>query len=224
MSDFTFLTQEQFFEDDKLDIIKFVGLNAGTLGFFLDYNTSEIDSLLNDIKNENFDVINYPLVEASVTSKKTEKTIYAVNEIRIESPYHSLVCDVNVNDRKLESYSGNGLIVCTSLGSSAYNKSLGGALIQHDLPLLELTEVASIQSSVYRSLASSLIVDGTNVISFAGQLKDILVGYDHECYKCENIIQNIKITLSNKKVNLVRKVGHDYIDVIHRAFICNKER
>ena len=69
---------------DKVDKIKFVGLNAGTLGFYLDYSTSEIDLLINDIKSKNVNIVSYPLIKGKIVSKKETQTIYAVNEIRIE--------------------------------------------------------------------------------------------------------------------------------------------
>jgi len=208
---------------DKVDKIKFVGLNAGTLGFYLDYSTSEIDLLINDIKSKNVNVVSYPLIKGKIVSKKEAQTIYAVNEIRIENPFHTLISDVAINEHKLETFSGNGLVVSSSLGSSAYNKSLGGAIMEHDLPLLEITEIAPIQNNAYRSLASSLIVDGKKTISFTGLFKDIIVGYDHEVMPNISKIKEISITLSSRKVRLIRKIDHNYIDVLRKAFIIDKE-
>ncbi len=208
---------------EKLDFIKFVGLNAGTLGFFLDYSTTEIDELISDVINNNLHLIKYPLLQGEIISKKETKTIYAVNEIRVESPCHSLVCDVAIDDHKLETFAGNGLIVASSLGSSAYNKSLGGAIIQHDLPLLELSEIAAIQNNAYRSLASSLIVGGDKKISLKGTFSDIIIGFDHEILKEEKKISEVRVILSDKHVNLMRKINHNYIDVLRKAFIIDKE-
>ena len=208
---------------DKVDSVKFVGLNAGTLGFYLDYSTSEIDLLINDIKSDNVNVVSYPLLKGKVTSKSDSRIIYAVNEIRIENPFRSLVSDVTIDEHKLETFAGNGLVVSSSLGSSAYNKSLGGAIIEHDLPLLEITEIASIQNNAYRSLASSLIVGGDKTISCSGLFKDVISGYDQEIMKDFTKMKEISITLSDKTVKLVRKIDHNYIDVLRKAFIVDKE-
>ena len=208
---------------DRIESIKFVGLNAGTLGFFLDYTTSDIDDLISDVLNNNVNVMSYPLLRADIISKKEVKTIYAVNEIRVENPFRSLVCDVAIEDHKLETFAGNGLVVASSLGSSAYNKSLGGAIIEHDLPLLEISEIAAIQNNAYRSLASSLIIGGDKKISLRGKFSDIVIGYDHEFLKEDKKITEVKIILSRKHVNLIRKVDHNYIDVLRKAFIIDKE-
>ncbi|MCH5179756.1 MAG: NAD kinase [Erysipelotrichales bacterium] len=208
---------------DKIETIKFVGLNAGTLGFFLDYSTNDIDDLISDILNNNINAISYPLLRADIISRKEVKTIYAVNEIRVENPFRSLVCDVSIEDHKLETFAGNGLVVASSLGSSAYNKSLGGAIIEHNLPLLEITEIAAIQNNAYRSLASSLIIGGDKKISLKGKFSDIVIGYDHEFLKEDKKINEVRIVLSNKHVNLMRKVDHNYIDVLRKAFIIDKE-
>lgn len=208
---------------DIVDRIKFVGLNAGTLGFFLDYSTRDIDNLINDLLSGNVLEASYPLLQATVISKKETRQIYAVNEVRIENPFKSLVCDVSINEHKLETFAGNGLIVASSLGSSAYNKSLGGAVIEHNLPLLEISEIASIQNNAYRSLASSLVVGGDRVVSFFGKLDEVVIGYDHELIKDMRRVNEIKITLSDKKITLIRKVDHNYIDVLRKAFIIDKE-
>lgn len=208
---------------DLVDKINFVGLNAGTLGFFLDYTTSDIDNLINDILSNNVNVINYPLLKADIRFKKDVKTIYAVNEIRIENPFKSLVCDVAINDHKLETFAGNGLVVSSALGSSAYNKSLGGAVMEHNLALLELSEIAPIQNNAYRSLSSSLIISGQNTIAFSGKFNDIVVGFDHEFLKDDKKIMEVKVSLSNKHVKLIRKIDHNYIDVLRKAFIIDKE-
>lgn len=208
---------------DKIDKVKFVGLNAGTLGFFLDYTTSEINLLINDLRTDNVNVVSYPLLKGKISSFDKNKIIYAVNEIRLENNYKTLVCDVSIEDHKLETFSGNGLIVSSSLGSSAYNRSLGGALIEHDLPLLEISEIASIQNNAYRSLASSLVVSGKKHIKFSGLLENVIVGYDHEIIADLKRIKELTITLSDKRVKLVRKIDHNYIDVLRKAFISDKE-
>lgn len=209
---------------DKIDDVIFVGLNAGTLGFFLDYTTSEINNLVNDLQSSNVNVINYPLIEGKIyAGKKASKVIYAVNEIRVENPYHTLISDVTIDDHKLETFSGNGIMVSSSLGSSAYNKSLGGAVIEHGLHLLEISEIASIQNNVYRSLASSLVVDGKRKIEFSGLLDNIIVGYDHEIINDMPRIKKVSVTLSNKNIKLLRKKDHNYINVLRKSFIRDKE-
>ena len=69
------------------------------------------------------------------------------------------VAYVYINDEYLETFRGNGLCVSTASGSTAYNKSLGGAILYSDVGMMQLSEIAGIHHNAYRSLGSSLVLD-----------------------------------------------------------------
>ena len=199
---------------DKIDDVEFVGLKKGHLGFFTSYNEDEIDSLLKDLKANNIDSKSYRLVKATFADSE----LYAVNEIRIESPFQTLICEVEINGSKLETFRGNGLTVSSALGSSAYNRSLGGAIVSTDLEVLELTEIAPINNRVFRSLHSPLILDSDSRIVLKPKTKNVLVGYDHLTKEDENS-NVIKFELSEKKVSILRKKDFDYVSHLNKTFI-----
>ena len=203
----------------KLDKVNFVGLCIGTLGFFYDYQKDDLDILIKDLKENNYEVSSHRILETKIDYENKSETIYGVNEIRIENPFHTLICDVIVNGEYLETYRGNGLLACSSLGSSAYNKSLGGALLPHNLDLLELTEVVSIQNNAFNSVGSSLIFDADTHVTLKGQFtKNAVVGFDFSTSKNESPIA-LDIFLSKKKVNLIRRKTYSYINSIRKSFI-----
>lgn len=204
---------------NALDKIRFVGINTGSLGFFYDYSKEEIASIMNELESNSCSYNEHPLLKGEVTFKNSKDVIYALNEIRIENPFHTLISDVLVNDEKLETYRGNGLIVSSTLGSSAYNKSLGGALIDSDINALELTEIAAIQNNVYRSLGSSLVVKGDKVITFSGNLNNTVVGYDHLNFKKDDDLLKVRISTSDKNVKIIYSKDHSYIQRIRKSFV-----
>ena len=207
------------FED--LDKTKILLLSKGTLCFLYDYSFEEIDNLFDDLKKGKLFAKTQRLLEGKFNlpaNSKPISNIYALNEIRIENPFHTLICEVEIDGNKLETYHGNGLVVSTSVGSSAYNKSLGGALIEEDLSLLELTEIATIQNNVYRSLGSSLVLNGDRKIRFNCDFTKVVVGCDHKHLQIENC-KSLEISLSDKKVSIMRKDENTYLDRIKRSFI-----
>ena len=107
-----------------LNDVRFIGIHTGTLGFYTDYLDSEADEFLSDFLKGDLPVETYPVMEA----KADGETVCAINEIRIENPYRTQNFDVLLNDIPLEFFRGTGLCVCTQLGSTAYNRSLGGAI------------------------------------------------------------------------------------------------
>ena len=58
----------------------------------------------------------------------------------------------------LSALEGDGITVSTPTGSTAYNKSLGGAVLHPTIEALQIAEIASLNNRVYRTLGSSVIV------------------------------------------------------------------
>ena len=198
---------------DKLDSVKFVGIMCGTLGFFYDFKEEDILHLFETLEKEQYSIEQHQLLECDLGTK----AFYAVNEVRFENPFHTLVCSVKVNDVELERFHGNGLLVCSSLGSTAYNKSLGGAVMSRNTDLLQLTEISTIQNNIYRSLGSSLVLNKDAVITFEGDFTGVVIGYDHLNTNFDSNM--MKVHLSNKKVTIVYPKDFNYLKPIKRSFI-----
>ena len=203
---------------NKLDSIKFIGVNYGSLGFFCSYTKEDIPELIKELK-EGLNVKQHSLLKGEIKYQDNEQVIYALNEIRIENPFHTLISDVFINEDKLETFRGNGLMVCSSLGSSAYNKSLGGALIDSDLNALELTEIAGLDNNIYHSLKSSLVVSENKKISFKGELSGTMVGYDNLSLNKEESLKEITVSISDKKVSIVYSKNNSYIKKVRKSFV-----
>ena len=200
---------------DILDSVCFLGLNSGSLGFFLDIEKNDFSKVLSLLNNKDAFVKEHHLIECLINN---ENTIYAVNEVRLENPFHTLICDVDINHERLETFRGNGLVISSELGSSAYNKSLGGALIDHDLNALELSEIAPIENNVYRSLGSSLVVSSKSTIELSGNIEECLIGYDHFVKK-DVKPKTLMIKKSTKTVKILYPKSHSFVSSIKRSFI-----
>lgn len=101
----------------------------------------------------------YPLLEVQIHRHSSESSTYlALNEATIKSPDVTLVMDVELNGEHFERFRGDGLCVSTPSGSTAYNKALGGAIIHPTLQAFQLTEMASINNRVFRTVGSSLVL------------------------------------------------------------------
>lgn len=199
---------------DRLDRIKFAGIRCGTLGYFYNYSPDDAFFLAEMIAKKVYSEESHKLVECDLG----DRIIYAVNEIRFENPFHSLVCSVSVNGKELEKFHGNGLLVCSELGSTAYNKSLGGAVIYRDLNVLQLTEISTIQNNIYRSLGSSLILPNDAILTFEGDFTNVVIGYDHLTCECKGV-NTFNVRLSNKEVRMITDKGNNPLFPLKRSFI-----
>jgi NAD+ kinase len=199
----------------------FVGIHTGTLGFFCEFHKEQLDLLVQSMKTFVKKASAYHLLEIDIEYKKYRKSYYAVNEVRIENPFHTFVSEVLIDDQPFQVFRGTGLIVSSTLGSSAYNKSLGGALIDVPLSTLQLTEMATIQNNAYRSLGSSLVLDKNRTITFKGDFRKAIVGYDYLLADIEEEIKAVHVRYSKKTFKLYHQQQHSYYETIKRAFIKN---
>ncbi|MGA0875692.1 MAG: NAD kinase [Bacilli bacterium] len=206
----------------RLNQLTFVGIHSGTLGFFCEYHADQISQLVQHLPKMVMEASTYPLVEISLMGKK-KTSFYAVNEVRVENPFHTFVTDVYVNDQHLQTFRGTGLIVASTLGSSAYNKSLGGALVDASIPSLQLTEMATIQNNAYRSLGSSLVLDAKKKITFKGDFAKAIVGYDYLLAEINEHIQEIQVTTSPLTFKLYHQKQHPYFDTLKKTFVKNRD-
>ena len=89
---------------------------------------------------------------------RTDKHFLALNESTIKREHRTMVADVYLKDELFEHFRGDGLSVSTPTGSTAYNKSLGGAVLHPTIEAMQIAEVASLNNRVYRTLGSSIVV------------------------------------------------------------------
>lgn len=215
--DGTFLKCLQHYVKD-LDKLLFVGLNIGNLGFFYDYDLLDLNELLEAIVKNKYSIEKLHLLKATVAcDDNVTRNIYAVNEIRIENPFHTLISDVSINNTLLETFRGTGLLVSTAIGSSGYSRSLGGAFVDSKLNLIQLTEIAGIQNNAYRSLGNSLVLSGDDVITLCGDFSHAVIGYD--CFVSDYKAKEIRFSSSDKVASIICKKGHSYVGNISRSFI-----
>ena len=116
--------------EKELARVRFVGIHTGHLGFYTDYLDSEVDQLIETLRKDSGAKISYPLLNVKLTLADGRSfTSIALNEAAIKRNEKTMAADVCLNDVLFESFRGDGLSVSTPTGSTAYNKSLGGAVL-----------------------------------------------------------------------------------------------
>ena len=102
--------------------IPFVGVNTGHLGFFQDLHPDELDEFIFMYNQGDYTIQNLKTVEAAV---EVDGTVYhqrGLNEITISCDRtHLLHLNMSIGDSFIEKFSGDGLLICTPAGSTAYN-------------------------------------------------------------------------------------------------------
>ena len=131
-----------------------------------------------------------------------------------------MVVDVIINNVRFEAFRGDGLSVSTPTGSTAYNKSLGGAILHPTIEALQLTEISSLNNLVFRTVGSSLIIPKKDKIELVPQRTGIYtVSIDNKTYNLKNVTK-VEYFIDEKKINFVATSSHtSFWERVKDAFI-----
>ena len=203
-------------------IIPFVGINTGHLGFFQELQPSEIDEFISMYLAKAYIVEEICMVDAKVCTKEKCYYLTGINEIAVKGVKSKVIhIEMYIDNNHLQRVSGDGLIVSTPSGSTAYNFSAGGSIVYPSISSLQITPLAPINSSAYRSLPNSIIVSGESTIKIRPELKyenSILVVNDGMEFKYDNI-EEVQMTMSNKHVNRLTFSKDSYWNNLKSKFL-----
>lgn len=211
------MVKENLFDSN----IYYVGINAGTLGFLQEIKLEEIENFVKDIINQNYKVVSIGIQETSVITEDSKSFFYSLNDIVIrEGDLNICKLKVFIDDIFLERYVGDGLLVATSIGSTAYNLSFGGSIVFEDFHTLQLTPIAPLNSRAYRNLLNSLIIPENRVISIQPDEdnKKFIITVDGENLIYNDVLK-IETVVNNKKINCIRFNQNSFVNKIYEKFL-----
>lgn len=201
---------------DKLDSVKFCGANFGHLGFFYDYEKDEIEIALKAILNNEMRSSKHKLIKGKIEENDGSITeLYAVNEFRIENNLKPLIANVYIDGEPFEYFVGTGLTISSSVGSTAYNLTLGGAAVCCELESLQLTPIQP--STQCKCFKSSLILPVDKTIYLEGLLNNVLLGYDF-IVKERLSFKSIAISTCDKEFVLLNKEGTNTLSKLKKLY------
>ena len=112
--------------------IPLLGINLGTLGFLADVNLADLSKTLDLLLKDQYQVENRIMLTAEVYKQGEKAATYiALNDFNINRCGASRVIGlkVGINGATIDCYRADGVIVCTPTGSTGYNLSAGGPII-----------------------------------------------------------------------------------------------
>lgn len=207
--------------EKELDKVRFVGIHTGHLGFYTDYRDFEVDKLIDNLRKDKGEQISYPILTV-VISLDDGRVIKAraLNEATVKRIEKTMVADVIINHVKFESFRGDGISVSTPSGSTAYNKSLGGAVLHPTIEALQLTEISSLNNRVFRTLGSSVIIPKKDKIELVPKRLGIYtISIDNKTYQLKNVTK-VEYFIDDEKIHFVSSPSHtSFWERVKDAFI-----
>ena len=202
--------------------IPFVGVNTGHLGFFQELDVADVDDFVFSYMQGDFTEQRYDTVEGEIEYDDGLINVRGLNEVVVRGEGSSLChLDIYIGDRMIEKFSGDGIVVSTPAGSTAYNYSLGGAILDPSLDILQLTPIAPVNSTAYRSFTSSIVLPPNlpiEVYPDAESATGVFVSVDGAETHVPGI-RRVGISLSNRSVTLLRFKNYEFWNTVKKKLL-----
>ena len=200
----------------------FVGINTGHLGFFQELAPGQLTDFIHHYKEGKYRLQPLSSVQASVQAGGKAAAHVGLNEIVIKGSGSYLIhLDISIGGSFIERFSGDGILVATPAESTAYNYSLGGSIVDPRLRLLQITPIAPMNTTAYRSFTSSLLLPSDlsfGVVPERGQQYTLVISTDGIEYRYEDIV-SIDIHFAEQVVNLLRFESYDFWSKVKTKFL-----
>jgi len=184
-----------------------LGINLGTLGFLTDLKLEDLPSFIEDLLINDYKIEPRMMIEAQIGDKK----FIAFNDIVISRKNLSSMLEIKakIDKKEFNTYYGDGLIVSTPSGSTAYNLSVGGPIVYPLTNAFIITPVAA-----HSLTQRPIVVPADFEIEFktpSDEATVIVDGQDLYDLK-QNEIVNIKI--SKKSAKMLYRTKRDFFKVL----------
>ncbi len=190
-----------------------VGINAGNLGFLADVTIDEVDIFLEQLFSGEYRIDNRMMITGYIKKASGAKIdFFALNDVVITSPIPSKMVKVNasIDGERFNSYRGDGLIISTPTGSTAYNLAAGGPVVY------PLTEAFIITPVMAHSLTNQrpLVVPTDFYIELDAEQYDAIASIDgQERYELEEG-DVVHLGGASKGAKLLHRKERNYFSVL----------
>ncbi|MEA3554060.1 MAG: NAD(+)/NADH kinase [Campylobacterota bacterium] len=187
-----------------------LGINLGTLGFLTDIMPDEIKSFLKKFKANEYRIDHRMMIKAIINGKEN----VSFNDVVISrnTVAGMINLDAKIDNKLFNSYNGDGLIISTPTGSTAYNLSCNGPVVY---PLTDAFIVTPISAHSLTQRPLVLPVDFKITFENTNKESAVVIIDGHDTYELKpNDIITIKVASS--KAKLIHRCERNYFDVLNK--------
>lgn len=152
-----------------------LGINMGNLGFLCEIDSNEVDNKLQSYLNGEAVIETRNKLKINLISSNSKKEYSALNDIVISRGSKIRVVNVEalINGNHFATYKGDGIVVSTATGSTAYSLSLGGAILSPASNKMIMKPIAA-----HTSLMGGLVTENVVISLRASSNEDLSISVD----------------------------------------------
>ena len=187
-----------------------LGINAGNLGFLTDIKLDEGIDFIDAIFKDDYRIDNRMVLRVTFVKEGKKEKVIAFNDVVFSRPsIDSMIkLDAMIENEKVNTYYGDGLIVSTPTGSTAYNLSSGGPIV------FPLTKAIILTPICPHSLTQRpIVLPSPFELAFKSKddVKIVIDGQD--VYEMRDY-DYVKIKIYKKGAKLIHRTERNYFDVL----------
>ncbi|HIP48590.1 MAG TPA: NAD kinase [Lutibacter sp.] len=211
--DGTILRAAAIIKDSNIPII---GINTGRLGFLATINKEDMLVAIDELLKGNYRISKRSLLEVNTKNNELEKG-YALNEISVSGKNTMSMININtyLNDKYLNTYWADGLIIATPTGSTGYSLSCNGPIITPEVQALSITPIAPHNLSI-RPL---IIKDDTLIkLKIESREKEFLLSMDARVATLQTKAE-VNIKKANFQLQMVELNNQSFIKTLREKLL-----
>lgn len=194
-----------------------IGVNYGTLGFMASVEIKDIERAIEQIRDKNYYIDKRLMIEVYTDKSSSSNSYFALNDIVLTKlPLSRLLqFKIFIDNKYYNTFSGDGLIVSTPTGSTAYSLSAGGPIVSPDIESIVITPICphslNAKSLVINSMSNIKLeisgADNNSYVIVDGQKQDIQLN------------KGVCINRYKRYCSLIRFGFYDYYQVLREKLI-----
>ncbi len=212
--DGTFIKSVGFIRDSGVPIL---GINTGRLGFLANISKDQIQQTMDQVKAKNYEFQKRSLLRIQTEENIFGEDNFALNELTLQKKDTASMITVHasLDNKYLNSYWADGLIVSTPTGSTAYSLSCGGPIITPGCQVHILTPIAPHNLNVRPVVVPDHM-----------PIKLKIEGRDRKCLmSLDGVSKNIRqdeeiiVTKAEFMINVVKFESNNFLDTIRNKMM-----
>lgn len=204
--------------------IGFFGVNFGTVGFLMNSRAC-LGVLAETIRKRRFRSETHPVLECSIRMRSGEDlTEYAFNDVVLERMSgQGIRFTAIIDEVEFNRFSGDGVVIATPGGSTAYNLAAGGPVVHPGISALVITPLYPHRAAPFHSLEFCLVLPLHRTVRIVGDdvtKRPIRVLTDG---RSVDDIEGIEVRDSGRRIQLLRTEDHSFVGTLAKTFIGKPE-
>ena len=191
-----------------------LGINIGNLGYLTDVEKTEGINSIKNILNNKYKIEKRMMLSVTVNNEE----YICLNEANINNgaTCRMIKIGVDINNKFVDAFSADGIIVSTPTGSTAYNLSAGGPILKPDTELMAITYVCP-----HALFSRPYIISSSDTIRLYLENENSTAYLSLDGESCINIKygDSVYIKKSNFYTNIIKTNDFEFYDVLRRKMV-----